>query len=94
MKKLAWIVLPLTILGCAAVNQQPPMFQKVSIEEIIGDTVRDAALIDKLQVVTYGEYRVSARRIKQTSLDCWIVHKTVWQFDRFSDARDVEVCNK
>ena len=94
MKKLAWIVLTLIMLGCAAVNQQPPMFQKVSIEEVIGDTVRDAALIGKLQVVNYGEYRVSARRIKQTSLDCWIVHKTVWEFDRFSDARDVEVCNK
>ena len=94
IKKLAWIVLPLAMLGCATASQPPPVVQNVAVEEIMNDTVRNAALTDKLRVATYGGYRVSARRVKQTSPDCWIVHKRVLHLDRVADVSDVEVCHQ
>ena len=94
MKTLAQMVLALTMVGCTTVNQEPLAVRQMSIEEVMEDTVQAAALTDKLQVVTYREYRVSARRIAQKSLDCWIIHKTIWRFDRLAQESDVEICHK
>ncbi|MDZ7378295.1 MAG: hypothetical protein ONB06_03005 [candidate division KSB1 bacterium] len=91
-KTFIWLVLPLTLYGCATALPTPPVVYNTAVEEVIQATVHRATLTDKLRVATYQGYRVSARRMRQTAPGCWIVQKRVHHYDRVEEASDIEVC--